>query len=204
MAITNGRSHVNGFAPPPSSMLATHVIRGNGAQELNRSDFNQLLDEALGTDDEGNPNIGADSTFNHKLICTVAQAGLEPALGEFDDNPFRANSIGSKNAAQIYSCLDVIRLAIDRAPQALFITSQPPDNYTPDCELALYVWLIPKLLSLIAHEEEHGLWRSALAVVEACLSADGKCDLTADCPSIRLTLEACVKGMSPVVFVKYL
>jgi hypothetical protein len=110
---------LNGFEPPPSSILATHVVHGNGVPNFDTDHFNQLLAEARGTDEQGQPNLGADPSVNHKLICIVFQIGIEPAL---DENPFHATAIG-RGESQLRTCLEVLQIAIDRSPPVIFTKS---------------------------------------------------------------------------------
>lgn len=178
--LTNG--HLNGGAhqPPPSSMLAAHFapLNGNGSggvlPEFDKSSFDLLLEESLGQDEYGEPNLGTDIDTNHKLICVLFKAGIDRALGQ-TDNPFNAYSAG-RDGVQILLCLDVIKLALERSPRVLFV----PTTYTegnPRPPIPLYAWLIPKLLALLTTSDEVGSKanRKIQEILAAALGAEGLC-----------------------------
>ena len=189
MPITNGASHVNGDNPPPSTMLAAQVVEVDG--NLDKDKFDQLLDAVL----DSNADVGNDPQVNGKLIGIVTQAGLKNSLDEVPtENPFNARSFSGRDAAHIGTCLDAIRMAVERAPQALFIMVPPPDAHGSKQE-TVYAWLIPKLLSLIRDEDATVVTRSALAALDACLLVDSRCSQTPACGMIRDYFAICLRGM---------
>ena len=173
MAPANGVQPLNGFHPPPSSILATRVGSGDDAFEFNQDSFNQLLEESLGTDDNGQPNLGSDVSINHTLICIITKAGIDPYMRDLRDNPFQSNATPNKTVAQILSCLDVLRIAIERSPQVIFIQSVPEDQTTSQSSIPLYSWLLPKLLSLLIPAVSEGVRDGVLKVISGVLKADG-------------------------------
>jgi hypothetical protein len=187
---------VSGFEPPPSSILATHVVHGNGVPEFDRDNFDQLLAEALGSDEDGQPNLGADVAVNHKLICIVFQIGIERAL---EENPFRAPG---KADARLRTCLEVLKLAVERSPQVVWATSDTPihDATTKPCPL--YSWLIPTLLPLTASTQAEEVRDAVLALFESLVDADGKCNLSTPSDTILGFLRATIQGQSPCQLVR--
>jgi serine/threonine-protein kinase ATR len=203
MALVNGRSgrsllpengHTHGRLPP-SSILATHIapINGNALPDVDPKIFAQLIEECLGYDEDSNPRVGTDVAINHRLICVIVKAGIEPAsIGQ--DDPFRAQG---RNSDQVTRCLDVIDLAIRRSPLVLYALSGPDDLGPDDHNVPLYVWLIPKLLCLLGESQsEHDsvsskLWsvlRSLVASSRACSISQGECDV------VRTYAENCASG----------
>ncbi|KAJ9607992.1 serine/threonine-protein kinase M1 [Cladophialophora chaetospira] len=160
---------LNSFEPPPSSILATHVVHGNGVPDFDHDNFNQLLAEALGTDEHGQPNLGADVDVNHKLIRIVFQVGIERAL---EENPFRAAPAAGKGDPHLRTCLEVLQVAILRSPQVLFVKSdlQGTDAATKPC--ALYSWLIPTLLPLLASNQADDIRDAAFELFDSMVEAD--------------------------------
>ena len=110
MAPANGVPLMNGFHPPPSSILATRVVNGDDASEFNQDSFNQLLEESLGTDENGQPNLGSDVSINHKLICIIIKAGVGPFLRDLRENPFRSSAASSSTDAQ--SCVALMSFVL--------------------------------------------------------------------------------------------
>lgn len=172
MARTNGVHAVNGFHPPPSSILATRLGNADDALQFNQDSFNQLLEESLGTDENGQPNLGSDHSINHTLICIITKAGIDPFVQDLKDNPFQSNAAPSKTEAQVSCCLDVIRTAIDRSPQVIFVKSVPEDQVTGEHQVPLYSWLLPKLLPLLVPNVSQGVRDGVLKVADNVLTAD--------------------------------
>lgn len=181
----------SGFEPPASSILATHVVHGNGVPDFDRDNFNQLLAEALGSDDQGRPNLGADVAVNHKLICIVFQVGIECAL---EENPFRSAATAGKAEDQLSTCLEVLRVAIERSPQVVFVKSDPLGKDTSENPTSLYCWLVPRLLPLIASSQTEGVREGVLQVFNAMVEADRKCSTSYSCDSVLEFMRACISG----------
>ncbi|EXJ80858.1 hypothetical protein A1O3_07144 [Capronia epimyces CBS 606.96] len=169
MAPAPAARQANGFEPPPSSILATHVVHGQGVPDLDRHHFNQLLTEVLGSDGDGQPSLGDDVSVNHKLICVILQVGIEPAL---EETPFRTAAASGKADAQLTRCLAVLRVAIERSPQVLYVKSDPPGKDVAGPACALYYWLIPRLLPLISSCQNVAARDAVLDVFTAMLEAD--------------------------------
>jgi serine/threonine-protein kinase ATR len=146
------RNGVNGMAngsqPPPSSLIATHLAPTDGSTfpSFDREDFALLLKESLASDEDGQPNLGTDVTLNHKLICVIIKAGLD-TIDLRSDDPFRKDNDHYHN--QIRGCVEVIDLVVERTPEALFVLSKSEDLDPRAMNVPLFVWVIPKLLSLL-------------------------------------------------------
>ncbi len=163
--------HLNGFEPPPSSILATHVVHGDGVPDFDRENFNQLLAEALGADEHGQPNLGADVEVNHKLIRIVFQIGIERAL---EEDPFRAAPAAGKGDSQLRTCLEVFQVAILRSPQVLFVKSDRQGIGAAPKSCPLYSWLIPTLLPLVASTGTE-MRDAVLELFDSMVEADRRC-----------------------------
>lgn len=157
--LTDGHGDGGGAAhrPPPSSILATHFapVHGNGSvsalPDFDKNSFDLLLEESLGHDEHGEPNLGTDIGTNRKLISVLFKAGIDRTFCQ-SENPFNAYPIG-RDGLQIQSCLHVIKLAVQRSPRVLFVPA-PYSEASPGEEIPLYAWLVPKLLVLLTTCEE--------------------------------------------------
>lgn len=191
MASVPAARQINGFEPPPSSLLATHVVHGNGVPDFDRDNFDQLLNEALGSDEQGHPNLGADVSVNHKLICIVFQVGIERDL---EVNPFRTAAAAGKADSQLRTCLEVIQVAVERSPQVVFMTSDHQSQETPKQSCALYFWLIPRLLPLIASSQPEEVKNAALDVFQAVLNAEKRCLTSYESHTVLEFIRTCLSG----------
>lgn len=203
MAPVNGHSvrshgpddgHVNERLLPPSSILATHIapINGSPLPDVDPKIFAQLIEECLGYDEDAQPHVGTDVAVNHRLICVIVKAGIDPASVDEDD-PFKAQG---RDRDQVTRCLDVIDIAIRRSPLVLYALSGPDDLGPEDRNVPLFVWLIPKL-SLLLDELQDGhdsvsskswlVLSNLVASARSCSIDHGHCDTVsiyiADCGS---------------------
>jgi serine/threonine-protein kinase ATR len=144
---TGANGMVTASQPPPSSLIAAHLAPtvGSTIPHFNPRDFTLLLDESLGSDEDGQPNLGTDVTINHKLICVIIKAGLD-TIDLRSEDPFRKDN---EYHDQIQRCLKVITLAVERTPDVVFRSSEPDDLVAQEENSPLYFWVIPKLLSLL-------------------------------------------------------
>jgi hypothetical protein len=140
--------------------------------DFDQDSFNQLLAEASGSDDQGQPNLGRDVVVNHKLICIVFQIGIESTL---EENPFRAATAARKGKSQLRTCLEVLRIAIERSQQVVFVKSDRQGIGAAAKACSLYSWLIPTLLPLVASEQTDEISDAVLALYDAILDADKNC-----------------------------
>ncbi|KAE8148852.1 protein kinase [Aspergillus avenaceus] len=125
-----------------SSTLAAQLAprnpsQGNQAHSLSKENFSQLRHEIAG---EGCHRLQFDdkTTDISKLICVVLKAGLEPCTK--DPRP--------DLEGQILDCLDIILIAIEKAPQTLMELPDPivlgESTHAP-----LYAWLVVRALHLL-------------------------------------------------------
>lgn len=191
------RNGVNGSQPPPSS-LATHLAPSKGSTfpHFDAEDFTLLLKESLGSDEEGRPNLGTDVFLNHKLICVIITAGFD-SIDLRSSDPF---CIGHLHHEQVQKCLEVIGLTIERTPGALFVLTKPEDLGPRAENVPLFIWLIPKLLSLLALDNNDSkfiagcvwpLLGKMLALAEQCSNGSELCI------SVATYLEELTEGTSP-------
>ncbi|KIX95534.1 uncharacterized protein Z520_08654 [Fonsecaea multimorphosa CBS 102226] len=196
MAPVHAARQTNGFEPPPSSLLATHVVHGNGVTDFDQDNFNQLLAEALGSDDQGQPNLGADVAVNHKLISIVFQIGIEPVL---EENPFRSATATGRGDSQFRTCLEVLQVAIERSPQVVYVKSDAQGAPTAGNGPPLCSWLIPTLLPLVALAQGNLARDVVLELFSSMVDADRKCTTTYSCDIVLDFLRNCVSGILSVV-----
>jgi serine/threonine-protein kinase ATR len=181
--------HTNGFEPPPSSILATHVAHGNGTVAIDPETFEQLLAEALGSGEQDQPNLGADAAFNHKLICIVLRLGIDSA---HEEDPFRSVGAIGREDAQLETCLEVVRSAVQRAPQVLFEKS---DIQGDEAESGLlYTRMIPSILPLLATTKSNQVTDAALRLLNTLIQADRSCNRLSRADAVLEFIRGLVSG----------
>lgn len=171
-AIMNGGR----FQPPPSSMIATHVINGRGQSNISRDDFSNLLQESLGTDDEGRPNLGKDVLVNLKLIDVITRLGIEPLIAPLSDDPFRARIDQGKSLSELRCCLDVIELAFRQTPEIVFKDVDALANLQTEPS-AVYVWLLPILIAIILQSSNVEIHQKCTELLQLCIRGDAGCSI---------------------------
>lgn len=171
---------VNGFHThdPPPSTIASHLAPVSGLVEpqFDRRSFNLLLEEALGCDEDGRPNLGDDVETNVTLIRVIFQAGIEPILQESKDNPFASTSSG-RNSLQLVQCFEVVRLAIEKCPRILYTPRQPGVVDADDSRDFFFEWLLPKVLIFLGAStkaSDVGISKCG-EIITATLLADVNC-----------------------------
>lgn len=195
----NGHGSGNAHQPPPSSMLATHFAPANGNSngkalpDFDKYSFDLLLEESLGHNDDGEPNLGSDIDTNHLLIYVLFQAGIDRASGRMD-NPFNAHQTG-RDDLQVISCLDVIKLAVERSPDVLFVLA-PPAGRQSGQDVPLFVWLIPRLLALLTNGEAVEINEKVREVLETLLAAESLCSKAGlECSTVSEFFQACTDAI---------
>ena len=183
-------------------MLATHFapVHGNdigissALPDFDKASFDLLLEESLGHDDFGEPNLGTDIDTNHKLISVLFKAGIDRAFGN-SKNPFNAYDAG-RDELQFVSCLDVINLAVQRSPGVLFVLTTPAELSVHEA-VPLYVWLMPKLLALLsADQSTRKINQKIQEVLEALLSAESLCSTAGHkCRTISEFYHSCTEAI---------
>ena len=168
----NGTAHLSAASQPPAStVLADRIVAANGetSEQLQRERFTQLLEISTSLDENGEPTIGTDIESNHTLILIIFKAGLDRfARGK---NP---SAQGDEDVLdQTLQSLKVIRIALTRTPEVLFHSSSDNGELSDNLsEVPLFVWLIPRLLSLrhsidVGCEElAHDIWDTLTLIVQ--------------------------------------
>jgi serine/threonine-protein kinase ATR len=162
----------NGSHPPPSSILATRVANGDHYGDFNQASFNQLLEESLGADENGRPNLGNDVAVNHTLICIVMKAGINAFIRDAKENPFQSRTDTAGKEAQFSCCLEVIRTAIERSPDVIHTRSLSDRQSRAVNGAPLYSELLPKLIPLWKENSSAIVKESNIKVFDAVLIAD--------------------------------
>ena len=165
--------------PPASTIIADRIVAANGenSEQLQRERFLQLLEVSTSLDENGQPNIGTDVASNQTLILIIFKAGLDLFA---DSNPFGA--VDSDLAPSVRQSLQVVRLALKRSPEVLL---QPIGSNTllEDLQdVPLFIWLLPKLLSLIESLHLHADSETVSEIRETLtliVELEGKCSRSA-------------------------
>lgn len=197
-----------------STLIATHLIDEERNPSISRANFAHLLQESLGTDDQGQPNLGQDLATNLKLITVIVQIGIEPLLSSPENDPFKKRLDQGKNLLELKCCLQVIHLATQRSPDIIFSLANPSAD-GKDVHVPVYTWLLPILFSVELLCTDAEVHRCCEDILQNLLKADAKCscgtcgsvvDLLRDvlngksiCPesiSTALTLQAIIKRVA--------
>ncbi|KAI9844262.1 MAG: serine/threonine-protein kinase M1 [Sclerophora amabilis] len=166
-------------APPPSTRAAQIVqdlseVDGN-QQEKTREKLEELITELLGTEGSSLRDenaIDAGLNLNSKLIIVVTRAGLEILC---HDDPF-ANL--DYMLPQASNSLLVIESAIERAPKVLFTDVFEDAGASQTPPLPLYIWLLPRIIVLLEHENADGLKENLIACLRTVLQETFRCSST--------------------------
>lgn len=134
-------------AEPASSILAAQLAPclsfEEQAHHLTRETFAQLRQELAGGI-YSQLRLDDNVTDVNKLICIILKAGLEPTLPE--DESSRDDGL----ERQVLDCLDIIQMAVEKAPPVLIEISDPGllgvDIYAP-----LFAWLVLRLVDLLGN-----------------------------------------------------
>ena len=158
----------NGFEPPPSSMLAIRMADENDSIELNQTSFNQLLEESLGNDENGQPNLGADATVNLKVVEIVIKAGIDAYLTASQEGPFEVEVM---DKSQFLICLQVIKTAIERSPNILTARTGAGVYGTRSKDVPLYAWLLPRLVSALMPSSPSDIGLAVSQLIRVCIQS---------------------------------
>ncbi|WEW59433.1 serine/threonine-protein kinase M1 [Emydomyces testavorans] len=150
---------------PASSLIATHLAPrlasgGRGGHAIERETFSQLRQEILGQDENGQVNLDDNLSDIPALICVVIRAGLEPLLRNQNGNASRDDVLG-----QILDCLDIVQLAVKKAPHALHELCDPGILGQDTVQAPLFTWIIPVHISLLCVWEEEKAVRDKIGRV---------------------------------------
>ncbi|EEP77729.1 hypothetical protein UREG_02578 [Uncinocarpus reesii 1704] len=149
-----GQPSLNRSGEPASSLIAVHLAPhlasgGNGGHTIERETFSQLRREILGQDENGHVNLDDSLSDIHTLICVVIRAGLEPLLKRRKSTLPEDDILG-----QMLDCLDIVQLAIQRAPQVLQEPCDPGVLGEDTVPAPLFAWIIPLHISLLCAWDE--------------------------------------------------
>ncbi|KAM5499633.1 serine/threonine-protein kinase M1 [Microsporum canis] len=152
------------------SHLASHLAAGTSREHcIDRETFSQLRREILGQSENNETIINSNTNDIYNLICVVVKAGLEQPL-----KPQDVRAAGDDLIGQTLDCLDIIRLAIQRAPAVLNENSKPDilGEYTP--QSPLFVWLLSPLLTLLCSRDEKSIQDKVCQIVSTIYGAQFK------------------------------
>lgn len=141
----NGFHHVNGDAPPPST-LAAQIVQNQTRTDVSpeKATFAGLLHEIL-----HNPDAApeTDIAVNVQLITVVVEAGLSNLIV---DNPFAEWDV---LIPQAVDSIAVIKAAVTRQPETLFAPISPNGPQ-------LLLWLVARLVAVCGRQH---CWELPLA-----------------------------------------
>jgi serine/threonine-protein kinase ATR len=156
----NGASDSNQL-PPPSTIAAQIVHNHNRSNDArqepeNEALFGQLLQEYL-----RNP-MAEEATVetNAQLISVVAEAGLDVLVS---DNPFAPDTL----IQQAKDSLTVISYTVAKIPSVLLFVGIG----LPGDDLPLFLWLLPKLLTLLGRRHMEALQQDLCNVLAATIQS---------------------------------
>lgn len=161
---------------PPASTLAALIVddltRGKThPKHQDREKFRNLLREILDTNNEHSgvivQGIEKNTNVNSRLIYVVIRAGLEAS---FNGDPFEKQDELNNQALE---SLSVVELTLRQCPEVLFTVLERGET---DLQLdgPLYLWLIPRLFSVLGRNEDRQVRLSVLRVLQTTLSVGRK------------------------------
>ena len=164
---------VNGYHPPEepttqslAARLAPSLSQNGQPKQFDRESFGQLLRTCLESTEEDQPNTDEDIEANHELICVVVKAAF--GNGQLD-GPFAADDLDEEH---IVDSLKVIELTIRKVPTVLHKTSATEELGLGNADVPLFLWLFPKLFSLLNHGQWPLLDESVLQVVTTSIDVE--------------------------------
>lgn len=162
------------FQPPPSSILATHVVSTSASPVLTSEEFANLLQEVLGPTETGELNNIVDTETNLKLLNIILLVGVLPFIDFNAEGPFKKPFAQGANLEQLKKCLDVLHLAVDRSPQVLF--KPTGRNIYPGTESPpIHVLLLAVSASLNLKSKDAEIVTKSGDLLRLCLVADCNC-----------------------------
>ncbi|EFR05531.1 kinase rad3 [Nannizzia gypsea CBS 118893] len=178
---------------PVSSLIPSHLASHlaadtSGEYGIDRETFSQLRREILsqGEDDKANTNDNINDIYN--LICVVLKAGLEQSL-----KTQGVRTSGEDIMGQTLDCLDIIRLAVQRAPAVLKGNAKPGFLKENTPQSPLFVWVLSPLLTLLCSWDDRSIQDKVCQVISVLYGAQFKTiELCYSVKSISRFLQACV------------
>ena len=196
---SSGRVALSELQPngdPPQSTLAAQLVNRLADGNTNPRDqgheaFRQLLNEILDAERDDSDQVRpqeANNDVDCKLIYVVVKAGLEALTSQ---DPF------SKQGERDKQCVDslaAVRSTLKRNPGVLYAHA-PAQLSDTDRHGPLFLWLIPKLLTVLASDHDGNVTNGTLNLLKAMFSVDKKIKGSAAKKySIRKYMKDCVKG----------
>lgn len=191
---SRGFASENGWraAEPASSILAAHFAprlasQGHDTHQLPRETFAQLRQELLSHRSSQSRGDEGVSDIN-KLVCIVLKAGLEASP--------TASALEEGLEGQVLDCLDIIQASVEKAPQALWDTSDPA-ILGEDVHAPLFAWLILRLIRLSSTWSSEAVQAKIHQVLTsiACFRYK-QIRSSPSCSGISAFFRACTSGMS--------
>ncbi|EFW15003.1 conserved hypothetical protein [Coccidioides posadasii str. Silveira] len=150
----SGQHSVSNLGEPASSLIAAHLAPHlapgrNGDHGIERETFSQLRREIFDQDENGQVNLDDNLSDIHTLICVVIKAGLEPLLKRRKANVPKGDVLG-----QVVDCLDIVQMAIQKAPHVLREPCDPGILGEDTAGAPLFTWIIPFHLALLCAWDE--------------------------------------------------
>ena len=181
---------------PPSTLAAQLIESLTRAKQYSghrdRADFENLLQIFETEHDRGqHAETPEDVEESAKLIDVVVKAGIDPLC---QDNPFEGRKT---TVCQATRSLRVVDVTIKRCSEVLCFRNSREEVksrfYGP-----LYLWLLPKLLSVGTYEQDESLHSAAASVIHTIIDVDRKISLKDERPHRfnRYTI-GCVQGRLP-------
>ncbi|KAL9594566.1 MAG: hypothetical protein Q9179_005334 [Wetmoreana sp. 5 TL-2023] len=180
----------------PSAVLASQIAdrlatSHQSSNPKDRESLQLLLQEILEADGTSWPNDGSpgtDATVNGRLVCVIAQAGLEvpPIVTLAEDQ--------QRRIADVVKSLQAIDLIVARSPDALF---QPLDVFVPQTAsgFPLFAWLIPKLLGAIRNDKFHHIEQHVLKIIRRSVSwGQRRGTRSHSLRQLQAYIQACITG----------
>jgi serine/threonine-protein kinase ATR len=164
--LPTGNSFATNDQLPPPSTIAAQIVHSRAnptarQEPENQALFSKLLQEYLR--DPVAEQI--DLETNAQLISVVAEAGLDSRSSTgANRDPFAPDTA----AQQTVDSLRVIQLTVQRSPDVL-ILPRGAEEAGDESKPPLVLWLLPKVLRLLAGGEE--IRRQAISLINAALSS---------------------------------
>lgn len=183
-------------AEPASSVLAAQLaprLSSQGDQDqthhLTRETFAQLRQE-LTAGIYSQLHLDDSVTDVSKLICIVLKAGLGPTSSIYD------KSSNETPEEQTLDCLDIIQIAVEKAPQALIELSDP-GLLGVNIHAPLFVWLVLQSIDLLRDWDNEGVRAKATILLSSIAYSQVKLvRLWPSCQTVSAFLRACTTGLS--------
>lgn len=180
-------------AEPASSILAAQLAprlpsQGDKTHNLTRETFAQLRQELTGGA-YSQLRLDDSVTDVNKLICIILKAGLEPP------SPEDGRSSNEGLEKQILDCLEIIQIAVEKAPQALTEISDPK-LLGGSISAPLFAWLVLRLIDLLRSWDNENIGAKVSTTLSSIVYSQLKSvKQWHSCHSVSALLRACIMGL---------